>query len=97
MNWVLFCDQDYLEKNSFILEDQKINSLTRESFSNDTDEEFIKREVRANKLAAELLVPADKFIESWKSGISIKEIAKIYGVSNETLRIRAANLLGLIL
>ncbi len=92
-----FCDQDYLEKNSFILEDQRINSLPRDSLSIDVDEEFIKREVRANKFAAELLIPTDKFKESWKSGKTIEEIAKIYGVSNEAVRIRAANLLGVIL
>jgi Zn-dependent peptidase ImmA (M78 family) len=91
-----FCDQDYLEKNLFILEDQKIvNSLGRDSSV--TDEDLTRREVRANKFAAELLVPTDKFKEDWKNGKTIEEIAKIYGVSQETIKYRAANVLGVIL
>lgn len=91
-----FCDQDYLEKNSFILEDQKmVNSLGRGSIV--ADEDLTRREVRANKFAAELLVPTDKFKEDWKSGKTIEEIAKTYGVSQETIKYRAANVLGVIL
>jgi Zn-dependent peptidase ImmA (M78 family) len=92
-----FCDQDYLEKNSFILEDQKIiSSLPRDSFVVD-DEDLRKREVRANRFAAELLVPTDKFKEDWKSEKTIEEIARTYGVSQDMIKFRAANVLGVIL
>jgi len=91
-----FCDQDYLEKNSFILEDQKmINSLGRDSAV--YDEDLTRREVRANKFAAELLVPSDRFKMDWQSTKTVEEIAKIYGVSQETIKYRAANVLGVIL
>ena len=91
-----FCDKDYLEKNSFILEDQrKINSLSRDSSVDDLD--LIKREVRANKFAAELLMPTEKFIEIWKKTKNIEEIATLFKVSTEAVKYRAVNVLGVIL
>ena len=78
------------------MEDQrKINSLSRDSSVDDLD--LIKREVRANKFAAELLMPTEKFIEIWKKTKNIEEIATLFKVSAEAVKYRAVNVLGVIL
>lgn len=49
---------------------------------------------RANKFAAELLMPDEKFTQIWNSNSSVIEVAKYFNVSLEAVKIRAANLLG---
>lgn len=94
-----FCDKDYLEKNKIILEDANManmNFLNRTA--NVEDSALIKREVRANKFAAEILIPTNKFIEIYfKTSGNLEEIAKKFRVSIDAVRIRASNVLGVIL
>lgn len=84
-----FCDGDYLEKNSYIL------SLNRGISPEDKD--LIKRKVRANKFAAEILMPEKKFVEIWNASKTMEEVANKFRVSPEAVKYRALNVIGVIL
>ena len=78
------CDSEYL-KTEKILTD---GLLRRDSN---------KREVRANKFAAELLMPEGKFKEKWEDlRGNIKKIADYFDVSEVAITVRASNLFGVI-
>jgi len=78
------CDSEYL-KTEKILTD---GLLRRDSN---------KREVRANKFAAELLMPEGKFKEKWDDFRgNIKKIADYFDVSEAAIAVRASNLFGVI-
>lgn len=94
------CDTDYLEKHKRIIDGEakyQKTCLQRKENNSDDDIDLIKRDVRANKFAAELLMPTDKFIEIWKESKNPEEVAKRFGVSVEAVRVRASNLLGVII
>lgn len=61
------------------------------------NEQEIKMEVRANRMAADMLMPKKEFIELWNEGKSLKELSKIFKVSEDALKVRANYLLGIIL
>ncbi len=60
-------------------------------------EERRKIEVRANKMAADILMPSEKFIELWNSGDSVKDLSKKFCVSEDAVKIRLSYLLGVVL
>lgn len=52
-----------------------------------------KMEVMANRFAAELLMPEDKFREVWQQASSAEEVAKVFYVSESAANFRGQNLL----
>jgi Zn-dependent peptidase ImmA (M78 family) len=93
-----FCDSDYLESNKEIADGEfKYKKMCLHRQNCELDDNLIKRDIRANKFAAELLMPTEKFLEIWKESKNTEEVAKKFGVSIEAVKIRASNLLGVIL
>lgn len=92
-----FYDKEYLDKKGSIEDKSKPieNSvLFRKASSVDTPSEMSAMDRRANKFAAELLMPDKKFTEIWNSTSSVVEVAKYFNISLEAVKIRAAVLLG---
>lgn len=65
--------------------------LGREDGSNLTENEK-KREIEANEIAAEILMPEEKFKEIWEKSDSIEEVADQFDVSVSAATIRASRL-----
>lgn len=67
-----FCDSDYLERNGKIVEDDRLANRAislKRSTSPPLDADLIRRDVRANKFAAELLMPEEAFIHAWQNAL----------------------------
>jgi Zn-dependent peptidase ImmA (M78 family) len=90
-----FCDRDYLGKEHVILEDVRVNTLHRNG--ENPPKELLTREVRANKFAAEILMPTHKFILAYQDDSDLEKIARKFRVSVDAVRIKASNVLGVIL
>lgn len=60
--------------------------------SKENDLTLQKEETEANKFAAEILMPEDKFLELWSLGYSLKEISWEFGVSLLSCQYRSINL-----
>ena len=54
------------------------------------------KEVRANQMAADMLMPREEFIKLWNDGKTIKDLIKIFKVSEDAIKVRANYLLGII-
>ena len=92
-----FNDKDFLDQNGQIedLNKQTNKKLFRvESDCIPKDKDMVQWDIKANKFAAELLMPEEKFIEVWKKLSSLEEVAEYFKVSIEAAKIRASNLLG---
>ncbi|HBI17156.1 MAG TPA: hypothetical protein DDY52_03335 [Candidatus Moranbacteria bacterium] len=61
------------------------------------EEERVMMEIIANKNAAKLLMPRDKFIYIWNKSKSIEEVANIFNVSPAAAAIRGSKLLDQII
>lgn len=90
-------DKKYLDSVSEILDPskqaQKGTFLFRQT-TPDINLEMRKMDVEANKFAAELLMPEEKFIEVWRNETTPEAVAKFFGVSVEAIKIRASIVLG---
>jgi len=56
------------------------------------DNDMRSRETRANRFAADLLMPEDEFRQVWQEKNSIEEVAEEFGVSVPAATFRALNL-----
>lgn len=83
-----FNDNEYLTKQSMIEDSFKLNR-SKEGLPE-------KREIEANKFAAELLMPKDKFIEVYRNSASIDNVADFFKVSVDAAKMRAHILLGIL-
>jgi Zn-dependent peptidase ImmA (M78 family) len=93
------CDQDYLEQNGEIVESKKY--ARQDAFLNRasglaSNSDMVWRDIRANKFAAELLMPSCSFIEMWKKYETIEELAEKFNVSLHAAKVRTETLLGQI-
>jgi Zn-dependent peptidase ImmA (M78 family) len=85
-------DKDYLEQ------EQEIEDFSGKTFAipilkKDKATEHDERELKADKFAAELLMPEDEFIRIWDQKSTINEVAAFFEVSPEAAEIRAHSLL----
>lgn len=76
-----------LPHNYVTLNRQLINEDDKQS------EDYQKMEVEANKLAAKLLMPRNKFAEIWKDAKAIEEVALAFDVSVSAVAVRGTKLL----
>lgn len=93
-----FNDRDYLQNNGEIIEETK--QSTRKLFRNDTphnDPIMRRMDIEANKFAADLLMPEVEFIKKWQESTSPQQVADYFGVSVDSVRVRASYLLGEII
>ncbi|MFA6036522.1 MAG: ImmA/IrrE family metallo-endopeptidase [Legionellales bacterium] len=86
-----FNDKDYLDSGHEITDGTK--QLYRAKGIT-LDPGMQQRDIRANRFAAEILMPEDVFIRKWQETKTPEEVAKFFNVSLEAARYRAANLLG---
>ena len=90
------CDKDYLEAYGEIVESKEcIRSLNRIGGSV-PDSDMVWRDIRANRFAAELLMPLSPFITIWDKAASIEDVANAFNVSTHAAKVRAETLLGQI-
>lgn len=54
------------------------------------------KELRANQMAADILMPREEFIKLWNDDKTIKDLIKIFKVSEVAIKVRATYLLGVI-
>lgn len=90
-----FNDKDYLESNGEIKDESKHSKkwlFRSETCKHDSD--MYKRDVEANRWAAELLMPQQTFIHKWKNSTNAEEVAEYFMVSSDAVKVRAAVLLG---
>ena len=92
-----FNDRDYLDKTGEIVDQSKQSKrwLFRHKNTNSPhDPKMAKMDARANRFAADLLMPMDVFIEQWEQARTPEEVADYFNVSPDAARVRAAVLLG---
>lgn len=82
-----FNDREYLESNN------QIQDLSKQANPN-IDCSMQKMDVEANKFAANLLMPEEKFKEIWNLKNTPEKVANFFGVTIEAVKIRASVLLG---
>ena len=89
-------DKDYLDDNGEMKDGSKQSPrwLHRKEKSFKNDKDMRRRDVKANKFAADLLMPKDVFIEKWQELSTPQKVAEYFGVSLEATHIRASSLLG---
>jgi len=94
-----FYDGSYLDQHQAIIDSSKQaeKKLFRHGNISLDNPDMREMDVRANKFAAELLMPEKKFIEIWHTEYSPERVALFFNVSVEATKIRAANLIGEIL
>lgn len=85
-------DQDYFETHDGFDELTKQPSFAELKRGDQPNGEERNREIRANKFAAELLMPENKFREIYEDANSIEEIANYFQVSTSAASIRANQL-----
>ena len=91
-----FNDKDYLENKGEISDSTKQSTrkfLFRQS-KPVIDREMVVMDNKANKFAAELLMPEDIFIEKWQEYNNPQQVANFFAVSVQAVNIRASKLLG---
>ena len=86
-----FNDKDYLDSGNEIT-DQSKQLYRSQGITFDPDMQ--KRDVKANRFAAEILMPEDAFIKKWQESKTPEEVANLFNVSLDAVRYRAATLLG---
>jgi predicted transcriptional regulator len=85
-----------MEVHGEIIESKEgIRSLNRTG-SSVPDSDMVWRDIRANKFAAELLMPLEQFIKIWDKSSNIEEVAEKFNVSPYSAKLRAETLLGQI-
>lgn len=94
-----FNDKDYLESNGRIEDSSKLSKKwlfrAKEGVAG-VDEDMYKRDVLANRFAADLLMPKNEFIRKWKESRSTEDVAEYFNVSPIAAKVRAAVLVGKI-
>lgn len=91
-----FNDRDYLNNSGEIVDSTKQSTrkfLFRKS-TPEIDKNMIAMDIKANKFAAELLMPKEVFIKKWQESNSPQQVANFFAVSIEAVNIRAYRLLG---
>lgn len=89
-------DKDYLAQNKEIVDSSK-QSSTRVLFRPDEpccNSDMRERDVKANKFAADILMPADEFIKKWRELSSPEQVAEYFNVSVDAAKIRASQICG---
>ncbi|MBH1989928.1 MAG: ImmA/IrrE family metallo-endopeptidase [Alphaproteobacteria bacterium] len=91
-----FNDRKYLESNDQIqdLSKQAMSKVLYRKESPSIDVEMQKMDIEANKFAANILMPEEKFKELWNKEDTPEKVARFFGVSVEAVKIRASFLLG---
>lgn len=91
-----FNDREYLESNNQIqdLSKQATPKFLYREASPNIDCSMQKMDVEANKFAANLLMPEEKFKEIWNLEDTPEKVANFFGVTIEAVKIRASVLLG---
>lgn len=90
-----FNDKDYLDSAGEIKDESKQAKkwmFRDEQCSSDPD--MYARDVKANRFAADLLMPQQEFIHKWKELRTPEDVAEYFKVSPDAVRVRAAVLLG---
>lgn len=87
-------DQDYFQHNNDeIVSTVKQPLALHRSSTDELPEQERKREVEANKTAADLLMPEEKFREIFEQAKTIEEVAATFQVSPSAATIRAEKLM----
>ena len=91
-----FNDKDYLDTLGEIQDGSKQakKTLFRTTAAELCDSDMLRRDVAANKFAADLLMPQEVFIRKWKESSNPEQVAEYFKVSPNAVRVRAAVLLG---
>ncbi len=84
-------DKAKLDQGDEIVENAKREVVLYRSDSADQDKQT---EMRADQLAAEILMPAEDFLKIWKESQTLEEVAEKFHVSASAASIRAKYLLG---
>lgn len=90
-----FNDKAYLDNAGEIKDESKQSK--KWLFRQDNaphDPAMARMDVLANRLAADLLMPKDAFIEKWEELRTPEDVAEFFNVSPDAARVRAAVLLG---
>jgi len=87
---------DYLSRGNEAITEikQPFGELNRPAESISMKEEEKKREIEANRFAAELLMPSEEFKEAFEQADNIEDIADKFYVSPSAVAVRAKELLG---
>lgn len=91
-----FFHKEYLNSNNEIITFTK-QAQCRPLFRKDIPEiepKIREMDIEANKFAADLLMPEEKFIEIWNKETAPEQVSKFFGVSVEAAKIRASAVLG---
>ena len=83
--------KDKLDAGKEIIENAKREVALYRSDSSDQDRQM---EAEADKLAAELLMPSEKFCEIWDKSGTLEDVADTFHVSTAAASMRAKHLLG---
>lgn len=94
-----FNDKEYLESNGEIKDTTKHSQkwLFRAEGKANNDPAMRRMDVRANKFAADLLMPEAHFVQQWLESSNVESVANHFGVSADAVKIRAACVIGEII
>lgn len=90
-----FNDKQYLTDAGEIKDESKQSKkwLFRQE-DTPRDPAMARMDVLANRLAAELLMPSEVFVQKWEEYRTPEDVAEFFNVSPDAARVRAAVLLG---
>lgn len=91
--------RDYLNQGNEAITEikQPVTELNRPADPTPMNEAERKREIEANRFAAELLMPSEEFKEAFKQANNVEDIADKFYVSSSAVAVRAKDLLGYII
>lgn len=91
-----FLHKEKLDRDSEIVSGSKgVEYIPRQNITSSSSDEYRQMETEANDFAANILMPAEEFIEQCKELNSIDDVANYFGVSISAATMRANKLGGL--